>query len=458
MRTINKRILVVVIAAVVMLLATDILMWSMFSHAEEYALHSINDHLFDAGVLKNAGNIIDKNGMTLATSVDGERIYADDSSIRKALLHVIGDDAGFIDGGLQDTFRKELCGYSVVYGINQNANNSIRLTLDAKLCGLAYDLLDGYKGCVGVQNYKTGEIVCLASSRSYDIYDKPTEAIEENEDNVYDGIYINRLFGGLYTPGSVFKCVTAMAALENLDDPWDMTFYCDGTYHTADGDVICHDVHGEVTFREALNQSCNVAFAQIAERVGLENLNAAFVKAGLDRSVLTTDRIRTVSGMFNPGVTNPQSELGWAGIGQSTTLVNPYAFLNFMCAIANGGTCKQGYFVNYADDGNGKKIYETQAVDSEIALNPDTASDLRDLLRSDVSDYYGDDMFGDVTMCGKTGTAEKDNEKSTAWFAGFSNEDDFPYAIVVVVEDSGGGLTYAAPIASRVLNELYYSD
>ena len=458
MRTINKRILVVVIVALVMLLATDVLMFSMFTNAEKYALHSVNDHLFDAGVLKNAGNIVDRNGTTLATSIDGDRIYAEDSSVRKALLHVIGDDAGFIDGGIQDTFRKELCGYSVVFGINQNANNSIHLSLDSDLCGLAYDLLNGYKGCVGVQNYKTGEIVCIASSPSYDIYDKPTEAIRENVDNEYDGIYINRLFGGLYTPGSVFKCVTAMAALETIDDPWDMTFYCDGSYHTGDGDVICHDVHGEVTFRQALNQSCNVAFAQIAERVGLDNLKRAFTQAGLDRSVTTIDRISTASGMFSPGVNNPKSELGWAGIGQSTTLVNPYAFLNFMCAIANGGTCPQGHFVDYADDGGTRKIYSAQTVDSGIALDPSIAEDLRDLLRSNVSDYYGDYMFGGVTMCGKTGTAEKDDGNSTAWFAGFSAEEDFPYAVVVVVEDSGGGLTYAAPIASRVLNELYYND
>ena len=152
---------------------------------------------------------------------------------------------------------------------------------------------------------------------------------------------------------------------------------------------------------------------------------------------------------------NSVSDIGWAGIGQSTSLVNPYSFLNFMCAIANNGKSYKPYFVSSVTNENGYKIYETEPEDSGIAINPTTASLLKELLRSDVSDFYGDYIFGDVTMCGKTGTAERDNALPHAWFAGFSYDANFPYAVVTVMENSGSGLKYAGAAAAEIMQKLY---
>ncbi|MGN1442699.1 MAG: M56 family metallopeptidase, partial [Acutalibacteraceae bacterium] len=99
-----------------------------------------------------------------------------------------------------------------------------------------------------------------------------------------------------------------------------------GTYEQADGKIICNDVHGTVTFQQALNQSCNVAFAQIAVQLGADNLNNAFQQAGLATPHKTIDRITSTAGSFSTSTENSKSEIGWAGIGQSTTLVNPYSF------------------------------------------------------------------------------------------------------------------------------------
>lgn len=453
MKTINKRIALLIIVTSIFLITVFGLMFSMFYHAEEYALKSVNAHLYKNGVLVSAGSINDVNGKMLAYTKDGKRIYGEDSKSRRALLHIIGDNQGFISGGIQDTFSKELCGYNIFYGVNRNSGNTLNLTLDADLCSYAYDALDGYKGTIAVCNYKTGEIICLASAPSYDMYNKPENI---NDDPDFEGVYINRLFGGLYTPGSIFKVVTAMAAIENDPEIYSKTFYCDGSYSTKNGGkIICNDVHNTVTFKQALNQSCNCAFAQIAIELGPEKLAAAFDMAGLSTNRNTIDRIQTKAGIFSIDQSSSDSDIGWAGIGQHTTLVNPHSYLIFMCAIANGGTCIEPYFVKNAVSETGRTVYNADPVDSGINIKPTTASNLTELLRSTVSDYYGDYMFGGLSMCGKTGTAERDNGKSHAWFAGFSNDENFPFAVVAILEDSGSGLKYAGNAASSVMQKLY---
>lgn len=448
MKTINKRIYLVVAVVLIFSIFSVILIFSMFSNAEEYALKSVNAHLFDGGVLINAGEIVDVNGEKLAYTENGERKYNDNSDVRAAFLHIIGDDKGFIDGGIQDTFKKELCSYNIVYGVSKESKNTLNLTLDSELCASAYNRLGNYKGCIAVCNYKTGELICLASAPSYDVYNKPTN-IDENP--AYEGIYINRLFGGLYTPGSVFKLVTAYAAIENIEDIYNRAFFCDG----ENGDIICNSVHGNVSFKQALNQSCNIAFAEIATELGADKLNKAVEDLGFSESFTTPDRIKTAKSIFGITSESTNTEIGWAGIGQSTTLINPYSFLNFICSIANGGTSYEPFFVASAENNFGNYVYEVKKTESQVKMSSTTASLLKELMRTTVSDYYGDYMFGDVTMCGKTGTAERDNGKPHAWFAGFSYDEEFPYAIIVVMEESGSGLNYAGTAASEIMQELY---
>ena len=126
-----------------------------------------------------------------------------------------------------------------------------------------------------------------------------------------------------------------------------------------------------------------------------------------------------------------------------------------MCAIANGGTCYEPYFVKSVTNDSDRYIYQAKPVDSGININSTTAATLKKIFRSTVSNYYGDYRFGNLIMCGKTGTAEQDNANPHAWFAGFSADEDFPYAVVAVLENSGKGLNYAGTAASNVLQKLY---
>ena len=127
----------------------------------------------------------------------------------------------------------------------------------------------------------------------------------------------------------------------------------------------------------------------------------------------------------------------------------------YMGAIANGGKSVTPYFVDSVSGEKGNIVYKNEKKDSGINISPSTASTMKTLLRSDVENYYGDYRFNGLTLCGKTGTAEVgDNKKPHAWFVGFSQDENFPYAFVAVVENAGGGLSNAGPVIAKVLSSI----
>ena len=93
-------------------------------------------------------------------------------------------------------------------------------------------------------------------------------------------------------------------------------------------------------------------------------------------------------------------------------------------------------------------------VNTNIKLSLETADKVKKLLRSNVKNYYSDNKFPGLEMCGKTGSAEVSNGRSHAWFVGFSQKQGFPYAIVVCLENGGLGYTHAIPVANRVMQKV----
>ncbi len=104
--------------------------------------------------------------------------------------------------------------------------NDLKLTLDARVCAAAFKALGGRPGAVGAYNYKTGELVCMVSSPSFDPVNPPDLS---GDGGKYKGAYINRFLSAAFTPGSVFKLVTAAAAIDHLSDIGEQTFACKGS-------------------------------------------------------------------------------------------------------------------------------------------------------------------------------------------------------------------------------------
>ena len=245
-------------------------------------------------------------------------------------MHVTGDLGNNVETGALVAFRDKLSGWNIVNGLysldkRTISGKEISLTLDAGLCALAYNKLGNRQGAVGVYNYKTGEILCLASSPSFDPLNPPDV---KGNPGKYEGVHINRFLSSAYTPGSVFKLVTAAAAIDNIDDNENKTYLCEGNLQIGKDAVTCMSSHGEVTLEQALANSCNCAFARIAIELGKGKLQEYANRAGFNSS-LAIDGIKTAVGKVDLAEAK-EIDLAWAGIGQIYQYGNPLNFMAFM--------------------------------------------------------------------------------------------------------------------------------
>ncbi len=453
MRNTVKRASVLYVLIVAFFIGLGFMLYGFIANGDSWAAYSVNEHLFKYRQLTTAGTVYDRDGKILAQTVDGKRTYNEDATVRKATLHAVGDSQGYIATGVQKVYRSELIGYSFVHGIyktiNSGKGSDITLTIDSDISTTALNALGNRKGTVGVYNYLTGEVVCMVSSPTYDPLNKPSD-INTDTTGKYDGIYINRFLSGVFTPGSTFKIVTAISALENIPDIMNRTFNCQGSNPIDGGKVICHSTHGNLSFKNALSHSCNCAFSAIAVELGKEKLTQTVRDLGLGKNVVFGKNKSFRSTFDLSSATN--LDLGWAGIGQFTTLVNPCQMMVLMGAIANNGTAIEPTLIKKM---SGKLTLDlTDNVYSNITLAPETAQQIKTLLRANVTDYYKTKFDADLEMAGKTGTAEVSNGNPHAWFTGFSVNSALPYAVVVVIENGGSGSGEAIPVANKVMRAI----
>lgn len=452
MRITSRRAAVVYALILAFIAGVGFFVANLMMNGAEWASNKANRHIYSGGTIVNAGTIYDRNGVALAKSSDNERIFAEGSTVRKSVLHIVGDTAGRISTGTHYLYRDVLSGYSRIEGIynlkQTGVGTDVKLNIDSEANKIAYNALGDYDGAVAVYNYKTGELLCSVSKPAYDIENRPDDLLTNAK---YDGVFLDKVISGIYTPGSIMKIVTAACAIENIPDIYTRTFECDGEYETGDGSVICNGVHGKVDFQKAMNESCNCAFAEISIELGAAKLKATADSMGFDTQLYAKE-IRLTKSRFSPS-TDSKAELGWAGIGQSTTYVNPAHFLAIMGAIANGG---EGYAPDRIHSlGTIGKIMG-RIPESIVSIKPETAAKLDALLRSNVADKYGDWKFKGLEMCGKTGTAQIDGEKSHSWFAGYSQRDDLPLAVVCIAEHGGYGSGIASTVSNKVMQ--YFAE
>lgn len=453
MRDTLRRTAVLYALIIAFLAGVGFLLFSLWTQGSDWAANRANQHIFKNGSTINSGIIYDRNGTPLAWSEDGKRRYSESKAVRKSTLHVVGDSSGFISTGTQSLYRSKLSGYNIIDGIYSILHEpekaaSVTLNIDSEACRAAYNAFDGYDGAIVVYNYRTGEMLCSVSKPTYDLLNVPDGLRTDPE---YDGVFLDKVVSGVYTPGSVMKIITAISALQNIPDIESQSFDCDGEFECGDGTVICNSTHGEENFEKAFNKSCNHAFADISLQLGADRLRSTAEALGFNKQ-LYSGEVRLAKSRFSPSTTN-KSELGWAGIGQSTTLVNPSHLLSIVGAIANGGT---GLAPNRIKNYSGFFGEMKPSADAVVALDPQIASKMRQYMRSNVVNKYGDENFPNLEFCAKTGTAQLDDADSHSWLAGFSGRDDLPFAVVCVVENGGWGSGPATEITNEVMQ--YFLD
>ena len=454
MRRISNRAFALLAVLLGFVAGMGILAGSFAIYGAQWATNRANGHIYTSGAIARAGSVLDRNGVALAETKNGKRDMPGGATLRKATLHAVGDPQGFISTGAHSAFRSALTGYngfSGIYGLVRYGKGSdVRLTIDSKLCRAAWQALNGRKGTVGVYNYKTGEVLCMVSSPSYDPLYKPKD-IDTNP--AYDAVYLNRFLHGLFTPGSTFKIITAACAMENIPDIDSRSFTCTGKYATGEGFVTCREKHGSLGFEKAMNVSCNSVFAQLGVELGEAKLKKTAEAMGFNKTY-TSEKLPLAISQFPSGPRN-SLELGWTGVGQHTTLANPCQMLLLMGAIANGGQGIAPRLVINTVTPNGTSMPGARPRVA-LRIDPTIAERLRTILRSDVTNTYDrwGGKTGNLQLCGKTGTAEVDGKQPHAWFVGFALNPDKPYAIVVVGENAGSGQEVAFEIAAQVMRGL----
>jgi len=447
MKRISHRMIFLILLMSALVLGLGIFTVRYTISADEWVVFPGSPHVYSGSNL-SVGQISDRNGILLLDA-DDERIYAQDPEIRSATMHLLGDRFGYIQTNLLDGFRDELVGFDRINGLYNPAGeiSSAMLTVDANLQKTALQALQGRKGTIGVYNYRTGEILCAVTSPTYDPDHMPD--VEADTSGQYEGVYLNRFFQTTYVPGSIFKTVTAIAAVDHIPDLQQQRFDCTGTMTIGNDLIVCSGTHGTVSFQDAFAKSCNCAFAEVALQLGSEILTEYAEKLGIT-SALQVDGITTAAGHFDLSGASA-GQVAWAGIGQHTNLINACQYMYVMGLLGGGGQAAQPYLVQEVNNGL-LHSYRAQTQYSEPLIHADTAETLRIMMHYNVVKTYGESLFPPYYACAKSGTAEVgENMPPHATFAGYLADEEYPLAFVVIVEHGGSGSAVCAPIAGAVL-------
>ena len=399
--------------------------------------------------------------------------------------------------GLEKSFNPMLVGKAGQREIEVNSNGRIireiskidsvkgeevSLSIDARVQEYAVNLLQSYRaGSINVINIKTGEIVCMASTPTYDpnkIIKKPnTEYWESILSNTLSPL-TNRSIQGLYAPGSTFKMIVAIAALKHGIINSASTHSCSGKIEFGDRLYHCWKTngHGKMDVTNAIKESCDVFFYEISKKLGIDKIAEVAEDFGLGK-VFDISMSNQKKGIV-PTKKWKKTTLGesWyagetliSGIGQGFVLTNPFQLAVMTSIIASNGKIVEPSIVKRNDINfkmNEKYLNEIKIIKKAmfkvVNENKGTAFKSR---------------IDDIKFAGKTGTSqvkrisiserESDDfrKKEQEWknrdhalFVGYIPHDDPKYAISVIIEHGGSGASTAAPIAKQIFNYINKLD
>ena len=414
------------------------------------------------------GTIYDKDMKALTKSTKTSDISQKEQYLQGEIFaHAIGYmDPVYGLSGLEKKYDTQLMGsedsvVSKIFDFNkkeeEKVGNGLRTTLDSNLQKVAYKALGSNRGAVVAINPKTGEILAMVSKPSYDPnnLEASWKGIVANKDMPL----LNRAVSGLYPPGSVFKTITAISALENIPDVSNRGFEDNGklvfnessSLQNYDGEVM-----GNINFRSAFLHSSNVVFGSLGIELGNSALKETAEKFNFNKDTPASG-LTIENSIFPSYKSNEKGNIAQSAIGQAEVLVTPMEMALVASTVANNGIMMQPMLVKEILSSKGKSLEKIEPKELGEVMSTETASIMKDLMKGVVAEGTGYNAAVDgITVSGKTGTADHKGDASKqvgphSWFIGFAPYDNPQIAIAVIVEEGGVGGKLAAEITKDMI-------
>lgn len=478
-----RRVGIVMLAMVVLLLAN--ITYIQVVKADSYRTDPRNQRVLLDEYARQRGAIVSQfNGQVLADvqptndKLKFERRYLDGPlyapvtgyySVRYGSGGLERAEDDILNGSDPRLFVRRLS--DMVTGRDPRGGN-VQLTINPAVQSAVYNLMTqrNYTGAAVAMNPKTGEILAMVSTPSYDpnLLASHDGTAQENAWTQFTddprNPMLNRAISETYPPGSTFKLVVAAAELENGATP--STPVSNAPNVTLPGtSTTLENYAGETcpgtTFQDALAHSCNVPFATFAGQLGADKLRATAANFGIGMTDLNIPLSVAPSGL---GDLDSQAALYQSGIGQRDVRLTPLQDCLLSATVANGGIAMKPQLVKklLAPDLSDLETFSPQELTGTPALSSANAEILKLMMEASEGNTAGGGKRPDIKIASKTGTAEHGNDpKNTpphAWYTAFAPADDPQIAVAVIVESGGNrglaatGGTVAAEIGRAAIN------
>lgn len=343
------------------------------------------------------------------------------------------------------------------------------LSIDADVQRVAEEEFKGKRGAVVAIEPSTGEILALLSAPEYDLNQFSYVTSKEFLNQLYkdpNKPSFNRATMSLKPPGSTYKILSAIAALDMGVITPSTTIYCGGGF-TFGRFFKCHGSHGSVNVIHAIEKSCNTFFYYLIYKIGLDKYQEYSEKFGFN-SKTGIDIGEESAGLIPDskyyekiyGENWPRSILASLGIGQGEVSVTPLQLAQYIALVANNGSGFVPHIVKGYLDNNTKEVIPLKFEEIKTGID------------KKVFDIVNEGMFlvvngagtathiklPDIHVAGKTGTAQNPHGKDHALFIGYAPYENPKIALAIVVENVGFGGTHAAPIAKKMIQAYLNKD
>lgn len=442
----------------------------MVVQADEYKNMPINNHTLVKESKTERGTISTYDNVVLAQSVeqsDGtyKRVYPAGT----LAAHIVGyASEKFGTAGIESSYNDTLKGqrnYASWTDVlnastgNSAAGNDVKLTINSTIQKAAQNALEGFSGACVVIDPKTGAVLALASSPTYNAAD--IETLLQNSSNSSDSSALyNRATQALYPPGSTFKIVTLTGALENNVATESSVFKAPGAMKIGNGDITNFNgrSYGEITLARATEVSANTVYAQLGVEMGADMLVKTAEDFGFDQDI-KFDLPLAKSLMPKPEEMT-EWETAWAAagepVGEHESPAGPQSTVLEMamvgCAIANNGVIQKPYLVDSIYNAEGKCSFTASPSPLMTTTNSATANRVKSILEGVVaSGTGGAAAVPGVKIAGKTGTAETGKLIDDSWFVGIGPSENSRVVVAIVLEEGSDLPGGAASRAQGVL-------